>query len=983
MELNRIPEYQLEEERVLKEVNANAYLLRHKKSGARIFLLENDDNNKVFTIAFRTPPKDSTGTPHILEHSVLCGSDKYPSKDPFVELVKGSLNTFLNAMTYPDKTMYPVASCNDKDFQNLMSVYMDAVFHPNIYKNEKLFRQEGWHFELESEESDLIYNGVVYNEMKGAFSSPEEVMGRYNKQLLFPHTPYAFESGGDPEVIPDLSYEDFLDFHKKYYHPSNSYIYLYGDMDMEEKLIWMDREYLSKYDAMEVDSAIPMEPAFSSMRQETICYGITDSESEEEGAYLSWSKVAGSELEPKKYLAFQILEYALLNAPGAPLKKALLDAGIGKDIFGGYDGELLQPTFTIASKSARPEQKETFIFVIESVLKEQVEKGLNKRSLLAGLNNCEFRCREADYGRFPKGLMYGLQAFESWIYDDKAPMIHLAYDETFAFLREAVNTRYFEELIQEELLTNQHGVILTVLPKKGYMKEMEEKTARKLAEYKASLTQEQIRELIRQTRELKEFQDAPSTEEELEAIPMLDVSDIRKEASPIINEERKIGEIPMLFHPVFTGEIGYLDVVFRADGVEMEDLPYLALLKSILGFVDTENHTYQELADEINIHTGGIGCLLSHYTHIQDPANPFTVFSIQGKALYQKLENMTKLMEEIINETKLEDDKRLAEIVGQLRSRAQTRLISGGHSAAVNRCISYFEPEAYLGEMTGGIGYYHFLEELDQNFQDKKDEMKERLKKVMGQVFNRENLLISYTADEQGYEAMLPCIKKLVDRLPHGEKNKAERIYPNERKNEGFQTASQVQYVARCGNFKTGGFSYTGAMKILQVIMNYDYLWIQLRVKGGAYGCMSGLSRDGEGYFVSYRDPNLRQTNEVYDKIPEYLRTFTVSERDMTKYIIGTISDMDTPLTPSGKGTRGLNAFLSGVTYEMLQKERNEVLHANQDAIRALAEPVEEILKQNYLCVVGNERKIAEDETLFGKVVQLFHNGAESILEEE
>ena len=346
---------------------------------------------------------------------------------------------------------------------------------------------------------------------------------------------------------------------------------------------------------------------------------------------------------------------------------------------------------------------------------------MNKRSLLAGLNNCEFRCREADYGRFPKGLMYGLQAFESWIYDDKAPMIHLAYDETFAFLREAVNTRYFEELIQEELLTNQHGVILTVLPKKGYMKEMEEKTARKLAEYKASLTQEQIRELIRQTRELKEFQDAPSTEEELEAIPMLDVSDIRKEASPIINEERKIGEIPMLFHPVFTGEIGYLDVVFRADGVEMEDLPYLALLKSILGFVDTENHTYQELADEINIHTGGIGCLLSHYTHIQDPANPFTVFSIQGKALYQKLENMTKLMEEIINETKLEDDKRLAEIVGQLRSRAQTRLISGGHSAAVNRCISYFEPEAYLGEMTGGIGYYHFLEELDQNFQDKKE----------------------------------------------------------------------------------------------------------------------------------------------------------------------------------------------------------------------------------------------------------------------
>lgn len=974
MELKRIPEYQLEEKRILKEMNSNAYLLRHKKSGARVFLLENDDNNKVFTIAFRTPPKDSTGTPHILEHSVLCGSDKYPSKDPFVELVKGSLNTFLNAMTYPDKTMYPVASCNDKDFQNLMSVYMDAVFHPNIYKNEKLFRQEGWHYELESEDADLIYNGVVYNEMKGAFSSPEEVMGRYNKQLLFPHTPYAFESGGDPEVIPDLSYEEFLAFHKKYYHPSNSYIYLYGDMNMEEKLIWMDREYLSKYEAMKIDSEIPVEPAFSAMKEETICYGITDSESEEEGAYLSWSKVAGSELEPRKYLAFQILEYVLLNAPGAPVKKALLDAGIGKDVFGGYDGELLQPTFTIASKSVKPEQKKEFVAVIEKVLSDQAEHGLNKRSLLAGLNNCEFRCREADYGRFPKGLMYGLQAFESWIYDDKAPMIHLAYDDTFAFLREAVNTGYFETLIREDLLSNQHGVILTVLPKKGYLKEMEEKTAKKLAEYKASLSKEQIADLIRQTKELKAFQEAPSTEEELEAIPMLDVADIQKEAQPLVNEERHIGETTVLFHPVFTGGIGYMEAVFCADSVEMDDLPYLALLKSILGFVDTEKHSYQELADEINIHTGGIGCSLSHYTHIQDPAHPFTVFSVQGKALYQKLGEMIGLVEEILNGSKLEDDKRLAEIVGQLRSRAQTRLISSGHSAAVNRCISYFEPEAYLGELTGGIGYYHFLEELDHDFQNRKDEMKLRLKKVMSQVFIRENLLISYTADEKGFEEMVPYLKELLEKLPHGTKVKAERIYPNERKNEGFQTASQVQYVARCGNFAKGGFSYTGAMKIFQVIMNYDYLWIQLRVKGGAYGCMSGLSRDGEGYFVSYRDPNLRQTNEVYDKIPQYLRAFTVSERDMTKYIIGTISDMDTPMTPSTKGSRSLNAWLSGVTYEMIQKERDEILNADQETIRALAEPVEEILKQNYLCVVGNEGKIAEDPALFETVVQLFHN---------
>lgn len=975
MEIAHIPAYELEEERKLEEVNSQAYVLRHKKSGARVFLLENDDKNKVFSIAFRTPPKDSTGTPHILEHSVLCGSEKYPSKDPFVELVKGSLNTFLNAMTYPDKTMYPVASCNDKDFQNLMSVYMDAVFHPNIYRNEKLFRQEGWHYELESEDSQLIYNGVVYNEMKGAFSSPEEVMGRYNKQFLFPHTPYAYESGGDPEVIPQLSYEEFLAFHKKYYHPSNSYIYLYGDMDMEEKLDWMDREYLSRYDAVEVDSAIPLEPPFQAMKDETIYYGITDSESEEDGAYLSWSKAVGSVLDPKQYMAFQVLEYVLLNAPGAPVKKALLDAGIGRDVFGGYDGDLQQPTFTVAAKGVKAQQKEEFVRIIETVLKEQAHKGLNKKSLLAGLNNSEFRCREADYGRFPKGLMYGLQACESWIYDDRAAMIHLAYNETFAFLRKAVDEGYFERLILEELLDNRHGVVLTVLPKKGYIRQMEEQTAQKLAAYKASLSPQQVSELVKATRELKAFQEAPSTREELEAIPMLDVEDIGKDPLPLINQERTAGGIPVLFHPVFTGGIGYMEAVFNADCVEMEDLPYLSLLKSILGFVDTKNYTYQELADEINIHTGGIGSSLSHYTNVKDTGHPFTVFSIQGKALYQKLGEMTALMTEIVSGSSLEDDKRLGEIVAQLRSRAQARLLSSGHSAAVNRAISYFEPEAYLGELTGGIGYYHFLEHLDKNFQKEKEEMKARLKKVLGQVFVRQNLLISYTADEEGYERLLPHLEAFFAALPVGERKKAPREYPSERKNEGFQTSSQVQYVARCGDFKKGGYAYTGAMKILQVILNYDYLWIQLRVKGGAYGCMSGLSRDGEGYFVSYRDPNLRRTNEVYDGIPQYLRNFTVDDRDMTKYIIGTISDMDTPLTPNGVGSRSLNAWLSGVTYEMLRRERGQVLSADQEAIRALADPVEEILGQNYLCVVGNDGKIAEDASMFGEVKQLFQTG--------
>ncbi len=533
MKLSELKAYEILEERELADINSRGYVIRHKRSGARIAVISNDDDNKVFYIGFRTPPEDSTGVPHIIEHTVLCGSEKYPVKDPFVELVKGSLNTFLNAITYPEKTIYPVASCNDKDFQNLMSVYMDAVFHPNIYLHEEIFKQEGWHYELEDADAPVTLNGVVYNEMKGAFSSPDDVIQREILNSLFPDTSYGNESGGDPEHIPDLTYEEYLNFHRKYYHPCNSYIYLYGDMDIAEKLQWMDEEYLGKYDRIEMDSTIKLQEPFAQPVEIYKKYPIASSETEEDNTYLSYNLAIGTVLDKELYQAFDVLDYALLGAPGAPLKQALLDAGIGKDIVGGYDSGTLQPTFSVIAKNANLAAKDRFLSIIHETLTEQVKNGIHKKSLLAGINSAEFRFREADYGQFPKGLLYGIQCLDSWLFDDMQPFMHLEAINTYRFLKEQVNTGYFEDLVEKYLINNQHASVVVIEPEKGLNAKREAELAQKLDDYKASLSDAEIRQLVADTRHLKEYQEEPSPKEELEKIPMLNRSDMKKTAAPL------------------------------------------------------------------------------------------------------------------------------------------------------------------------------------------------------------------------------------------------------------------------------------------------------------------------------------------------------------------------------------------------------------------------------------------------------------------
>lgn len=971
-ELGSLEEYELLYEEELKDINSFGVLLKHKKTGARIALVSNDDNNKVFSVGFRTPPFDSTGVAHIIEHSVLCGSRDFPAKDPFIELAKGSLNTFLNAMTYPDKTIYPVASCNEQDFQNLMHVYMDAVFYPNIYKKEEIFRQEGWHYELESMESDLIYNGVVYNEMKGAFSSPEQFLFRTIQNALFPDTAYGVESGGDPDYIPDLTYEAFLDFHNRYYHPSNSYIYLYGDMDVNEKLTWLHEKYLNQFEYHFVDSEIKFQEPFKTHRDITAFYPLSEQEELSNNTYYSYNLSIGTSLDSELCMAFQVLEYVLLSSPGSPLKQALLDAGIGKDIISSYDSDTYQPIFSIVAKNADINQKEEFVKVVRETLEKIVREGVDEKSLRAAINYYEFKYREADFGQFPKGLMYGIQMLGSWLYDDSKPFIKLNSNAIFDNLKTKIQTDYYVRLIENYLLNSSHIALVTLVPKKGLTSEKEANLKEKLKNYKNSLSVSELEKLIENTRSLKEYQDTPSTREELESIPLLNVEDIDTKSQPFYNSEKDIDGITIVHHNVFTNGIAYMRLIFDLEDIPKELTPYIGLLSSVLGLVDTEHYKYLELSNEINIHTGGISTDLSCYgkKNTQNEYLPALIMDV--KALYEEMDDAFDLLKEIISFTKLDDKKRLLEIISEIKSRLLMHLTSAGHSAAVDRAMSYFSESSRFSEEVKGISFYKFIERLEGNFAAEADETISKLKLLMNYIFRRDNLIISFTSNEEGLVTLKDKLLPFVEQLKDEPIEKVSEHFELIQANEGFKTSGQVQYVARTGNFMKAGFEYTGALEVLKVILSYEYLWTNIRVKGGAYGCMCGFSSiSGNGYFTSYRDPNLKETNEIYEKTADYIRSFTADERDMTKYIIGTISGIDTPRTPRMKGDASMGAYITGLTEADVQKQRDEILHVTKEDIRKLSDIVKAIMDCGNLCVIGSESKIEQNRDLFLEVKNL------------
>ena len=974
MTIEQLNAYEVVEKRQIEDIHSLSYVLRHKKTGAKVALLSNEDKNKVFYIGFRTPPKDSTGVAHILEHSVLCGSEKYPLKDPFIELAKGSLNTFLNAMTYPDKTVYPVASCNDKDFQNLMSVYLDAVFYPNIYNEEKIFRQEGWHYEMEDVADDLKINGVVYNEMKGVYSSADDVVERKVMDSLFPGHTYGIESGGDPDVIPSLTYEEFLDFHRKYYHPSNSYIYLYGDMDMAEKLEFLDKEYLSRFDSLDVDSAISPAPVFDRMQEFYTEYSVMTEEEMENSDYLAFAVTLGEGQDKERYLAFPILEYAICGAQGAPIKKALIEKGIGEDVYSTLEMGILKPYFSIIAKNTSQDLKEEFLNTIRDTALELIEKGIDRKSLLAGINVFEFQYREADFGNYPKGLAYGLEMLDSWLYNEKMVFDYIEADAVYKKLRKEIYNGYFEKLLKEYILENTNASMVIAVPKLNMNEEKEEKLHEKLQNYKASLSKKEVEKIVEETWALREYQESEDPKEVVKTIPLLEREDIDKTGMPLKNQIIKNGETDIIMHDIETNQIAYLRYMFDISDLEEEMLPYLGLLKNLLGLLNTKNYSYAELYNEIHIRTGGMGVITNYYPDFEVESQYKLTMDVKMKALFGQLKPACEIMQEMVLGTDFSDVKRMKELLLEMKSKMQSSFVSAGHSLAAGRTLSYISVGSKIADELKGVSQYRFIENLLENFDEKIDETISVMEELCQRIFVRERLVVDYTGTMEGLSEVQKISKEFYEKLSYAKKKiegtaKIQCVV----RNEAFKTSGQVQFVCRAGNYKKKGLEYTGALKVLRVMMGYDYLWNNVRVKGGAYGCMSSFTRTGDCFFVSYRDPNLQRTIEVYEKAGEYLRNFVADERTLTQYIIGTVSDMDAPMSPSAYGAYSLGAYLSGITDEMIQKDRDEVLNVTEEDIRKLADYVEAVLEDNCVCVVGTAPKIEESKELFNTVDNLFH----------
>lgn len=959
------------ETKKISDIDSEGIIFEHEKSGARLLFLKNKDDNKVFSISFRTPPKDSTGVPHILEHSVLCGSKKFPAKEPFVELAKGSLNTFLNAFTFPDKTMYPVASRNGKDFNNLIDVYMDAVLNPNIYKYPEILMQEGWHYELDKKEGEITYKGVVYNEMKGAFSSPESILFRKITETLFPDTTYGVESGGDPDVIPELTQEQFLEFHRNYYHPSNSYIYLYGDLDIEEKLKFLDENYLGAYDRIQVDSGIAVQKPYESMRETVIEYPVCEAEKEEDKTFLSLNFAVGNATDPEIYLAFDILEHLLLETPGSPLKKALIDSCIGKDVFGVFENSILQPVFSVVLKNSNEDKLEQFKKVVFETLENLVAKGIDKKSIEASINLKEFQLREADYQGYPKGLIYSMKCMDSWLYDE-SPFIHLGYEDALEKVKAALTTDYFEKLIKKYLLENTHASVLTVKPLKGMEEKKSEELRQKLAEYKAGLSEEELGAIILNTKKLKERQMQPDSQEDLEKIPLLDLEDIGRDAERLDITERDAGGLKTLYFPVFTNKIAYIDLFFDTCAVPQEKLPYLTILSSVLGKISTDKYYYEDLVNEINIYTGGLRFSTAEYSLSGSDEVFYPMFTVKTKVLGHNISKVFGILKEILTATEYDDKKRLREIISETKSRLEMMMFDRGHIVAANHLLSYFSAQGKYGDVTSGLYFYKFIVDLEKNYDSRAAEIVENLREIADIIFTKSSLTAAVTSEEDEYSLYKESVPELYESLKEGSSRSFSYSFDLNKGNEGLMTSGKVQYVAKAYNFIKLGYKYTGSMLVLKTISNYDYLWNRVRVQGGAYGSFSAFMKNGSMFFTSYRDPNLPDTLKVYDEAGEYFSSFDTDERQMTKYIIGTISDLDAPLTPSMKGEKAVELYFRKISYDDLQKERKEVLGTDVATIRSFGKMLEELMKQNYLCVFGNEETIKANKDLFGSLINVF-----------
>lgn len=960
--------FQVDRAVYVKELDSQAYEMRHVQSGARLLYIQNEDDNKVFSISFRTTPTDSTGVPHICEHSTLCGSRKFPLKEPFVELVKGSLNTFLNAMTFPDKTMYPVASRNAIDFKNLMDVYLDAVFFPNMLKDKEVLMQEGWHYEMASADSPLTYSGVVYNEMKGVFSSPDAQLERHVMDNLFPDTTYGVESGGDPDCIPQLTQEAFAAFHAKYYHPANSYIFLYGDMDIDSTLAFINDEYLSHFHVELIDSAIARQIPTGSVIK-SYPYGIANDEKTAHKTLHSLTYVVDDAIDTTLGLAFKVLTYVLLQSPAAPLKKALVDAGVGKDISGDFQDGLLQPLWSIAVNGSDPEEQEKILPVVRQVLEDMVAHGIDKTMLEGALNRVEFTLREADFAGRPKGLIYGIRCMDTWLYD-KDPLEPLRYEDALKTLRAGMKNGYYEHILQKYILDNPYFALVSLVPQPGLTEEHDKAMAEKLAAYKATLSAADIEQIMAATQALKKRQAAPDSPEALLTIPTLSRSDLEQKAESIVMHEEDAAGIHICHVPDFTNGITYLNAYFDLHGMTAEDIPYVYLLSDLLGDLDTKEHSYMEIASLIDLHTGGIDSTVSAFSDRTDNKKYMPVFKLKTKVLSQNLDKAISLLKEISLDTVFTNTDRLVELIEETKAGWDMDAFRRGHTIVMHRVLSYVSPvEAFCD--AGELSYYEFISRIAAQIRENSAAVAARLEQTMKKIFTRAAMTLEITSDEDDKNNAVSLLPAWTQALPAGEKQTSLCQFALTQKNEGIMTSGKVQYVAKGGNFRDHGYAYTGSLMVLDTILQYGYLWTEIRVQGGAYGAFTRFYDNGDMVLCSYRDPNLGHSIDAYNALADYLDDFNVSDREMTKYVIGTLSRIDIPLTPSLRGDKAMNRYFTGTTQEAAQARRDQLLQTTAADIRALAPLIRAVMKDNNVCVMGNEAKIRQEANWFGQLISL------------
>ncbi|MEI7661594.1 MAG: insulinase family protein [Bacteroidota bacterium] len=959
--------FRLAEQRYIKELHADCLYFKHVKSGARLLKIASDDTNKTFSIGFKTFPESDNGAPHIMEHSVLNGSRSFPVKSPFDVLLKGSLSTFLNAFTSKDYTMYPVASMNDKDYFNLMHVYLDAVFNPLIYDDIRILKQEGWHYELTGRDEPLNYTGVVYNEMKGSFSNPQRELWYQVFKHLFPDNAYGFESGGTPEAIPTLSNEEFIRFHEKNYHPGNSYIFLYGNADLDRELEFIDADYLSRYGISGNEITIEDQLPFPAMKDVTEYYPLMEDSAVDNQTFLTYNFVAGQNTDLALSLALDILCEVLVNQESAPIRLALHEAGIGQDV-SASSSNFKQHAVQIAAINANPADKQKFMEVVTRTLEKAVAEGLNKEEIEGVINRIEFRLREGDDAQ--KGLTFLNMTLPCWFFADD-PLAGLEYETALAEVKKALTTSYLETIISTCFLDNPHSLLLSLEPMPGLEKDRQEIVGAELSAHRSLLGDNEIDVLIDETGALIAYQQREDTPEALATIPMLEIGDIDPKAVWYGVDEQNISGIPVLAHEEFTNDVVYVNLFFDLRVLPQELIPYASLLSHMIGSLNTKNFTFGDLNKALNIHTGGFFTSLRTYHVKADDNQLIPKFVVTSKAMNYKTGKLFELGEEILGNTVYSDVDRLKAVLFRHHSQLDSQVKGNGYHVASRRLSSYYSNNGMFNELTGGLSYYWFISDLTRNFDAVAPDICSNLEKVASMLFTWNNLISSYTGEKRDQVVFGNGLNFLARRLSQGNQGYNSWDFDLVRRNEGLQAASNVQYVVSGYNFKKLGYSWNAKMRVLNQVLSTDWLQTRIRVIGGAYGGFSSISPSGNFTFNSYRDPNLGNTIENYRNTPGYLDTFDADPRLMSRYIIGTISEMDSPLTASQKGDQAVSMFFSRRTAEEMQHDRDEVLSTTAEDIRGFSQLVSDILAQNNLCVYGNSDRLAADQSWFDSLVKV------------